>query len=181
MKMVRQIRVIVFGIIVLLIIGCGRLKALPDDQESTRWPTTLEALQYYYSPKVLGSGTSLGLNRSGYVSYSYSSQPHTGSGGNIVVKEWRIPEQEAAQILDALVNAGILELGIGMDGGIKMPSHVLTFSSKGWQKVIRPTRLPDAVWKQMLSLMVHAHPEMWKKDTQQDAAGQPATPPRIGD
>ena len=131
--------------------------------------------EHWLEPQ-LGSATSIGLNRSGYVSYSYSSQPHTGLGGHTVAKEWHIPKEEAGQILDALVNAGILELGI--DGENKFPSHRFTLCSKGWQKAIRPAHLPDAVWKQMLPLMMHAHPEMWKKDTQPGAPADADKPRR---
>ncbi len=175
MRIIRQIGIKLLAVTVLLVIGCGRSTPLAKNQSSKLYPTELEAFQYQYSPKLFrGSATSLGLNRNGFVSYSYASQPHTGSGGNTVVKEWHIPEQEAAQILDTLVNAGILELG--MDGETKFPFHVFTLSSKGWQKAIRPTRLPDAVWKQILPLMMHAHPEMWKKDTQQDSPADTKRP-----
>jgi len=151
-------------------------KPVSERQDSTPWPTKLEAFDYFYMPKVLGSQVHLGMNRSGYVSYSFLSEPYTGSGGRTVSKEWHIPKDEAQQTLDALVNAGILELGL--DGEAKFPSHCFTVSSKGWQKAIRPARLPDSIWKQMLPLMIRAHPEMWQENTKPDAAAEADKPRR---
>jgi len=160
--------------IMMLVSGCSR--HLVETQDSTTWPTKLDAFDYSYSPKVFGSVTHLGVNRSGYVSYSFASKPHTGSGGQTVVKEWHISKDEAEQILDTLVNVGLLELG--MDGDAKFPAHRFTVSSKGWQKAIRPARLPDAIWRQILSLMMQAHPTMWQEDSQPYAPGDANRPRR---
>ena len=173
MRTIRQL-----SILVLIVVGCGCCQTVPRNERGgePQWPTELEAFQYSYSPKVFGGVANLGLNRTGYVSYSYSSHPHTGSGGHTVVKTWHIPEQEAGQILDNLVSAGILELG--MDGETTFPAHDFTLSSNGWQKMIRPARLPEAVWKQLLPLMMYAHPEMWQEDTQPGAPADADKPRR---
>jgi hypothetical protein len=56
-------------------------KPVSESQDSTRWPTKVDAFSYLYQPTILGSQMHLGMSRSGRVSYSFSSQPHTGSGG----------------------------------------------------------------------------------------------------
>ncbi|MBI5724252.1 MAG: hypothetical protein HZA50_09870 [Planctomycetes bacterium] len=141
--------------------GCDG-QSVPTKDDSP-WPTRLESFSYCYQPKLLGSATSLGMNSNGDIYYSFSSKPYTDSGGHTVVKEWHIPKEEAEKFLDSLVNDGLLDLG--MDGFTKFPVHQFTVSSKGWQKVIRPIRLPDVIWKRLLSLLIHAHPEMWHENT----------------
>jgi hypothetical protein len=56
-------------------------KPVSESQDSAPWPTKVDAFSYLYQPTILGSQMHLGMSRSGRVSYSFSSQPHTGSGG----------------------------------------------------------------------------------------------------
>jgi len=153
-------------------------KPVSEGQESTPWPTRLEAFSYQYMPTAFGSKTDVGMDRSGHVSYGFSSAPHTGSGGQTTTKDWHISKKEAEQFLDSLVSTGVLDLG--MVGAAKYPLHYFEFASKGWQKKSRPARLPDSIWKQMLPLMIHAHPEMWQENTRPEgvAEAEMAVPPK---
>jgi hypothetical protein len=85
---------------------------LPDDR-------TIDTVTYYFTdraqqsptskPVIVGPAGSLGITRQGRLYYSYQTEPHTGSGGQWVSKEWDVPADEAAKLLDAIVDDGLLK------------------------------------------------------------------------
>ena len=126
---------------------------LPDNK-------TIDTFEYGFTPKVLGSAAALTIGRDGKIAYSFQSQPHTGSGGHVVQKEWKIPEGDAAALLDGLVEDGVLELED--TGGGKYPNHHVAASYGRWRLSIHPKELPGKVFKRLLPLLQKAHPEEWK-------------------
>ena len=147
-----------------VLVGCKSNPQPAIGIQESNWPNKLDAVRYEYAPELLGSATYLGLNRSGYVSYSFSSEPHTGSGGETAVKQWNIPPEEASKLLDALVEKRILDLTL--EGQTKYPSNAFRLSADGWNKVVIPKVVPDEIWQLWLPLLIEADPYRWNKASQ---------------
>jgi hypothetical protein len=120
--------------------------ALPDNR-------TLDTFSYSFSPRepwsfesgprpaLFGPGATFSITRKGKVHYTYASAPHTGSGGNTIVKEWHVPPEEAARLLDGLVADGLLDA----ESGIKYTGYSFTVSYGRWQLSAQPSSMPAAV------------------------------------
>ena len=129
-----------------------RRPLLPDNK-------TIDAFQYSFSPKVLGSAATLSIHKDGRVTYWYASQPHTGSGGKTVQKEWKLAERERAALLNGLVEDGLLDLED--TGGGKFPNHYVAVTYGRWQLSMHPKELPEKLLKRVKPLLQQAHPEEW--------------------
>lgn len=148
------------GLVLASLFACGCSGAAVADPEVASAPQELAVLEYGYQPTFLGGTTYLRLNRSGAVTYSYSSHPHTGSGGRIVNEDWTLAEDEAQRALAALVAAGLFELGMGGEGAF--PAHRFTLTLEGGQERVQPAELPAPVWEVLRPLLAHADPERWQ-------------------
>jgi hypothetical protein len=125
---------------------------LPDNR-------TIDTFKYTFTPKVLGSAATLSIHKDGRVTYSYASEPHTGSGGRTVQKQWKLAERERLALLHGLVDDGLLELED--TGGGKFPNHYIGVSYGRWLLSMHPKELPENLLKRLRPLLQQAHPEAW--------------------
>lgn len=125
---------------------------LPDDK-------TIDTFHYSFTPRVLGSATTLSVHKDGKVTYSYASAPHTGSGGKTVLKEWTLAEHDRAALLGGLVEDGLLSHED--TGGGKFPNHYVAVSYGRWGLSMHPKELSEKVLKRVRPLLQKAHPEEW--------------------
>jgi len=70
---------------------------------------------------------------------------------------WKIPPEEAVNILDGLVASGLFELPQDKDA-----AHALVLTAGGWRREIRASALPDEVWRLLLPILKRADPEIWR-------------------
>lgn len=125
---------------------------LPDNK-------TIDTFFIQFQPKVFGGAARLSIYKDGEVTYSYQSEPHTGSGGKTIQKEWKIEELERVTLLRGLVDDGLLDLDD--TGAVKFPNHYIGVSYGRWQFSMHPKELPEKMRKRLLPLLQHAHPEEW--------------------
>ncbi len=132
------------------------------EEERPQFPDgkTIDTFQYSVTPSAFGSYAGLAIHADGRVNYSYASQPHTGSGGKTVQREWKLTEAERAALLAGLVDDGLLELE-DTGGGRKYPDHYIVVTHGRWQLTLRPAELPEALMNRLLPLLRRAHPEEW--------------------
>lgn len=128
--------------------------ALPDGK-------SFDALTYTFGGGgALSAGGSLSIAADGKVRYFYSSDPHTGSGGRVVQKEWTLTKEEKAELFGKLVAAGLLDLPDGH--GVPFASGLLVTSGK-WRRHLSSVKVPDKVMDLLRPLLAKAHPELWKE------------------
>lgn len=120
---------------------------------------TIDTFHYSIAPKVLGSSATLSIHKDGKVTYSYASEPHTGSGGKAVQKEWKLSEKQRVELLSGLVEDGLLDLED--TGGGKFPNHYIAVSYGRWKLSMHSKELPKRMLKRVLPLLQKAHPEEW--------------------
>lgn len=126
---------------------------LPDNK-------TIDTFQYSFTPTVLGSAATLTIHKDGRVFYTYQSEPHTGSGGTIVVqKDWKLTECERDALLTGIVKDGLFDLED--TGGGKFPNHYVAVSYGRWLWSMHPKKLPEKLLKRILPFLQTAHPEEW--------------------
>jgi len=136
---------------------------VPDEKAVPRLPDnkTIDTFQCSLGTAALGPVTTFSVTRAGKVHYSYASQPHTGSGGKVVQKEWDIPEKEALVLLNGLVEDGLLALE--EDAGNKFPRYSFTVTYGRWQLSARPKGFGEPLMKRLQPYLEQADPEQWKK------------------
>jgi hypothetical protein len=136
--------------------------AVAEDAPRERFPDnrTIDTFSYSYSPELFGPSMVFSVTREGKIHYSYASQPHTGSGGRTVVKEWDVPPEEAAALLQGIVDDGLLEL---KDSGQNFPSHSFSVTYGRWLLAGRAKEMPEPIMKRLLPYLRTAHPDNWKE------------------
>src|SRR5262245_22090887 len=127
-----------------------RRPVLPDHK-------SIDSLQYTYSAGLFQGQAVLIISRHGDVRYSYQSQPHTGSGGKVVQKNWKLPPKEAVALLDDLVAAGLLELPDNGHG------HYFELTHGRWRMSLMRRGLPEKIAGKLLPLLQHADAALWKE------------------
>ncbi len=133
-------------------------------QPAREGPKALDSFQYTFMKTFLTDMVILTVTRDGKVSYSYQSDPATGSGGVTVGKKWEISRKDAVALLDGLVKDGLLKMK-DADGKDKARGrHRVTVSFGGRELTIIPKELPKKVFARLLPLLQKAHPAKWKAD-----------------
>ena len=156
-------------ILLMALTGCGTAApgtatggALPDNR-------TIDTFSYSFSPAVIespgakvpifGPAAGLSITREGNVRYNYASEPHTGSGGQTVVKEWDIPTAEATSVLDGLVADGLLDL----EGGTSGKGHAFTVAYGRWQLTCMPATMPERMIARFRPYLDKGHADLKTK------------------
>jgi hypothetical protein len=153
------------GLCVLVLLAASATGRAGEGEARGKLPDnrTLDTFEYTYTPKVFGGPVAhFSVTREGKLRYSYSSEPHTNMGGQVVQKEWEVPRKEATALLQGLVDDGLLDLEDTRGG--KFPNHYFKVSYGRWQLTAHPKELPESMMKRLRPYLEKAHPEFWKKE-----------------
>jgi len=121
----------------------------------------LTSVRYEFAEKIFGPGTALAVTRTGAVTYTRTTRPAGGAPKVLVDEAWSIPGADAAELLDALIGDGVLDLPDTLGG--KFPNHYVEAHAGKWRSSLHPKEMPDAVMKHLRPLLEKADPDIWKK------------------
>ena len=86
--------------------------------------------------------------------YSYASDPHTGSGGFVVQKDWELTKDEVKELFAKLVADGLLDAAPG--GSVFFDGIQLT--SGRWRTGMKAEKVPPKAMAHLRELMAKAQP-----------------------
>ena len=152
-----------------LIFLAGTLAAnpLPDNK------TPIDSLTYTFGigGGTFGAGGRLTISPDGKVSYYFSSDPFTGSGGRVVNKSWELTKEERTELFRKLVADGLLE---AEEGGTVLSGIRVT--SGRWRATLDPDKVPEKAMAHLRPLLGKADPVLWPEKKKEEAKA-PAAPP----
>lgn len=119
------------------------------------------------APAAFGGG-SLRIAKDGKVSYHYSSDPFTGSGGRVVQQEWTLTKDELKELFAKMVADGLLE---GTDSRSSLGGVQVT--SGRWRTGIAADTVPTKALQHLRPLLTRADPRLWPEVAPAPRAAQP--------